>query len=121
MVMHEYTKVAAARSPALDGIEFHVVSAPPGSGIENRSYGEVVMKPMESEAIWRAPSFWLTMHNAKKLMDDLWNAGIRPTEMSETEGALKATKEHLADMRDIAFRFLDDHYILNVQDKTIDE
>jgi hypothetical protein len=36
-------------------------------------------------------------------MDDLWEAGIRPTEGTGSAGALKATQDHLTDMRKIVF------------------
>lgn len=119
--MDEFTRVGAARNAMVDGVEFYIIRRSPHE--EERQIGTVVMEPLpeSEESVWHPPAFWVTMHNAKKLMDDLWNAGVRPTEMSETEGALTATKEHLQDMRDIAFRSIDTHYILNVQDKSIDE
>jgi hypothetical protein len=40
------------------------------------------------------------------LMDDLWNCGVRPTEGSGSAGSLKATENHLDDMRKIAFNRL---------------
>jgi hypothetical protein len=45
---------------------------------------------------------------AQRLMDDLWNCGLRPTEGTGSAGSLKATQTHLEDMRKIAFRFLED-------------
>ena len=44
--------------------------------------------------------------NAQILMDDLWNAGLRPTEGSGSAGSLAATQKHLQDMRTIAFHKL---------------
>ena len=40
------------------------------------------------------------------LMDDLWAAGIRPTEGTGSAGSLLATEKHLSDMRIIAFNQL---------------
>lgn len=37
------------------------------------------------------------------LMDDLWNAGIRPTETKNQAGEIAATKYHLEDMRKLVF------------------
>jgi len=48
----------------------------------------------------------LTKDQAQVLMDDLWTAGIRPTEGSGSAGSLKATQDHLEDMRKIAFNRL---------------
>lgn len=45
-------------------------------------------------------------NTAQVLMDDLWDCGIRPTEGHGSVGQLKATEEHLADMKKIAFKQL---------------
>jgi len=45
-------------------------------------------------------------HEAQILMDDLWSAGIRPTEGSGSAGAIKAVQDHLADMKKILFHKL---------------
>lgn len=47
------------------------------------------------------PLFTLDKQAAQILMDDLWNAGIRPTEGSGSAGSLAATQVHLGDMRKI--------------------
>ncbi|KKN40725.1 hypothetical protein LCGC14_0730330 [marine sediment metagenome] len=52
------------------------------------------------------PFLELEKHNAQKLMDDLWDCGLRPSEGSGSAGALKKTENHLADMRKIAFHKL---------------
>ena len=38
---------------------------------------------------------------AQLLMDDLWQAGLRPSEGTGSAGSLKATEKHLEDMRKI--------------------
>jgi hypothetical protein len=117
--MNEFLRIAAHVNPMVDGIDFYIVEKGPHGS--RRIARNVIMEPMEE---WTSPPpapFWLTRDNAKKLMDDLWNAGIRPTERDETEGALSATKEHLKDMRDIAFGLLADARALNVRGKIIDE
>lgn len=43
--------------------------------------------------------FRLSMNAAQCLMDDLFNAGVRPTEAAGTAGSMAATQAHLADMR----------------------
>ncbi|MBE2178898.1 MAG: hypothetical protein IAE97_00295 [Chthoniobacterales bacterium] len=40
---------------------------------------------------------------AQRLMDDLWNCGIRPTNVRHQSDALAATQAHLTDMRRIVF------------------
>lgn len=49
----------------------------------------------------------IPISSAQVLMDDLWNAGIRPTEGSGSAGSLKATENHLNDMRKIVAKQLD--------------
>ena len=43
---------------------------------------------------------------AQKLMDDLWDCGLRPSEGSGSAGAMKKTEKHLEDMRTIVFHKL---------------
>jgi len=43
---------------------------------------------------------------AQKLMDDLWDCGLRPSEGSGSAGAMAATQKHLQDMKTIAFHAL---------------
>jgi len=47
--------------------------------------------------------FELEYRDAKRLMDDLWANGIRPSNDEGNEGALSATKGHLEDMRKLVF------------------
>lgn len=54
-----------------------------------------------------APPFCtLTNAEAQILIDDLWSAGLRPSEGSGSAGSLKATQGHLADMKTILFHKL---------------
>lgn len=117
--MNEYVKVTAARSPAVGGIEFHIVERQPT--YDGFRVGHVVMEEKVDEAVWYPPAFWLTEHNAQKLMDDLWNAGIKPSDYGDAEGALKSTKDHLQDMRRIAFRFLERPDLEHSSSQAIDE
>lgn len=43
---------------------------------------------------------------AQVLMDDLWNAGVRPTEGAGSAGAMAAVVRHLNDMRSITEKLL---------------
>ena len=53
------------------------------------------------------PTFRLAKEEAQSLMDDLWHNGLRPTEGTGSAGSLKATQDHLGDMRKIAFQLLE--------------
>ena len=52
------------------------------------------------------PFIEIESQEAQVLMDDLWEAGIRPTEARGSAGAMKAVQGHLADMRKIVFKKL---------------
>ena len=41
-----------------------------------------------------------------RLMDALWNCGIRPSKEAESVGHLSSVQKHLEDMRQIAFKKL---------------
>lgn len=57
----------------------------------------------EDEAVLSSVAMQLNATYAQKLMDDLWDCGVRPSEGSGSVGSLKATQVHLQDMRKIAF------------------
>lgn len=52
------------------------------------------------------PAFRVARESAQKLIDALWDCGLRPTEGSGSAGSLAATEKHLQDMRVIAFKKL---------------
>lgn len=54
-----------------------------------------------------APFIELDIDDAQTLMDDLWHAGLRPTEGSGSAGSLRATENHLKDMQKIVYKKLD--------------
>ena len=47
------------------------------------------------------PCMMLMPSAAQALMDDLWTAGVRPTEGAGSAGAMAATQRHLDDLRKI--------------------
>ena len=54
----------------------------------------------------RPPCVTLPIEAAQSLMDELWTAGLRPSEGTGSAGSLAATERHLADMRTLAFHAL---------------
>lgn len=52
------------------------------------------------------PLLMIRREQAQVLMDDLWNAGIRPTEGAGSAGAMRAAEHHIADLRRVAFKAL---------------
>jgi len=49
------------------------------------------------------PTLRLTQESAQDLVNNLWDAGIRPIAAKGSSGQLEAVERHLKDMRHIAF------------------
>ncbi|MFA7209650.1 MAG: hypothetical protein WC120_05250 [Parcubacteria group bacterium] len=47
----------------------------------------------------------LSMVAAKQLMDDLWRAGVRPTDAVSGDATTEATRKHLDDMRKLVAHY----------------
>ncbi len=68
------------------------------------AYAKEVIVHKEDETVpVTSPTMHIANHAAQLLMDDLWQAGLRPSEGSGSAGALRAVERHLADMQKIAF------------------
>lgn len=52
------------------------------------------------------PTLTISETAAQVLMDDLWAAGIRPTEGAGSAGAMRRAEAHIEDLRKIAFKTL---------------
>lgn len=52
-------------------------------------------------------SLSLPWEGAQQLMDDLWHAGLRPSQARAGNDVINAKDKHLEDMRMIAFKFLE--------------
>jgi len=48
----------------------------------------------------------LMPYQAQELIDNLWNCGYRPSEGAGSAGSLKATQEHLGDLKTILYHKL---------------
>ena len=64
----------------------------------------VFEKVEEAMAMMPDSSFELSHEAAQTLMDDLWQAGMRPTEGTGSAGAMRAVERHLEDMRTLVFK-----------------
>lgn len=49
------------------------------------------------------PLITLSNEDAQKLLDELWRAGVRPTDQMDSMAAIGAVKYHLEDMRRLVF------------------
>lgn len=61
-----------------------------------------ILKEVTDEPIQFGPSFRMRHQHVQTLMDDFWNAGLRPSEGTGSAGQLAATQKHLNDFRAIA-------------------
>jgi hypothetical protein len=52
------------------------------------------------------PDYVLTEQDAQVLIDDLWRAGLRPTEGSGSAGSLAATERHLKEISGLLHQVL---------------
>ena len=50
------------------------------------------------------PTLRIKPNEAQMFMDELWRAGIRPTEGAGSVGQMAATEKHLDDMRSLVFK-----------------
>lgn len=57
----------------------------------------------ENQCFQPEPLMRLEQEEAQLLMDELWRAGIRPTEGQGSAGMMGAVQKHLEDMRALAF------------------
>jgi hypothetical protein len=63
-----------------------------------RTLNEQDMEIVQPEALR------ITPEDAQQFMDELWRAGIRPTEGAGSVGQLAAVNRHLEDMRTLVFK-----------------
>lgn len=61
----------------------------------------------EDQGAHLPPAMSLTKESAVRLMDALWEVGIRPSNGEGNAGELAATKHHLDDMRKIVFDMME--------------
>ena len=72
--------------------------------IDGKAIAEPIVMKEYDPAVSTGPTFRLSYEQAQGLMDDLWVAGLRPTEGAGSAGALAATQRHLEDMRKLVFQ-----------------
>lgn len=62
----------------------------------------IVFRRLDSSEIWKQderPPLTICPEAGQKLMDDLWDCGLRPSEGTGSAGQLASVQRHLADMR----------------------
>lgn len=91
------TYIRAQSLPWKRGIELAILSE------DNKSRVKEIILENHKPDMALEPSFQIDNDTAQILMDDLWNAGLRPTEGTGSAGALRAVERHLEDMRRLVF------------------
>lgn len=91
------TYIRAQSSPWNSGIELAILSEDKKTRVK-----EIIFERLD-ERMPPETSFQMDKDTAQTLMDDLWNAGLRPTEGTGSAGALRAVERHLEDMRRLVF------------------
>ena len=91
-------RIRAQSAPWHNGVELYIGTTDGSAVVKN-----FILEERDAHtAIDPSAAIRLEPENAQTLMDDLWQAGIRPTEGAGTAGSMKATQKHLEDMRAIA-------------------
>jgi hypothetical protein len=94
--------------PAM-GIEIYI-REPLGEG--RISYAEpITMSEPLDDSRFIQPAFTITKESAEQLMEDLWNAGIRPAATKPQGETIAALKDHLEDSKAVAHQLL--NYVLS--------
>lgn len=97
------TAVKVAKKEWMDGYDFLVCDLSFDGSIH--AIGTVVeMKKHEPGTFIGQGTFQLDQKNAQALMNEMWAAGLRPTEAKYPQGEINAMKEHLSDMRKLVFK-----------------
>ena len=95
-------EIRVQNAPWYDGIEILITETTNGRRSVAKTVTLEEMKPGE----YCEPTMSIKHKEAQQLIDELWQAGLRPTEGTGSAGSLKATERHLEDMRKIAFNKL---------------
>lgn len=99
------TLIRAQRELWNDTIAISLAHRKPAPGI--LCIAEAVKFTERPEGAFVEPCLRLEPREAQRLIDELWDCGLRPSEGTGSAGSLKATERHLSDMQKIAFKLLD--------------
>ena len=98
--MQEYHKFFVQRNIYCEGYELLGVKCD-GDNRRYLTYGYSKVNPQlspDSES-----KLFLSDEDAQKLIDALWNSGVRPSNIVQERSSLESTKYHLEDMRRLVF------------------
>lgn len=98
-------EIRVARRPWADGVDFLIMERTWGQNNPNANKRIVTALTVSDVPPHQfvEPTLTMTDDMAQQLMDNLWAAGLRPSDAKATPGALAATEKHLDDMRKLVF------------------
>ncbi len=96
-------QIMARREDWSEGVSLHLKEKTQGMG--QLVAQPLVMKQVE-QGLHIEPFLRLSINEAQQLIDELWQCGLRPSEGTGSAGSLKATENHLQDMRSIVMKKL---------------
>ena len=93
-------------------LKFHVYRSPQwlGYAVYMKTNGGIVtnlsitVDNSEPDGLYQSPPLVLAEEDAQNLLQELWNAGIRPNNGEGTTAQVAALKSHLEDMRSLVFK-----------------
>jgi hypothetical protein len=100
---HAYaTEVWVNKSWGHDALELRLIARNPNGTCAKAKIEWIDVAELEMIE----PSGKLLATDSQRLMDMLWDCGVRPTAGSGSAGSFEAVKNHLDDMKQIAFHML---------------
>lgn len=98
-------QVTAVHINRSGGVGLYIDDVPKDGGLGG-TVRMIEMKAAETDDLFKSdirPPIMLEQTAAQKLIDTLWDCGLRPSEGSGSAGCLAATQRHLEDMRTLVF------------------
>ena len=103
-MIRDNIRMSAEYDPSARAIPLYVWARQPNG--ELFAARPVVFEPVD-ETLMREPTLYLSLENANSLMDDLWRAGVRPTNIRNQSEIVNAKDRHIEDLRVFATKLLD--------------
>lgn len=99
--MEEKIYIRCSREPFIGDRVAILITKRDGDGMFRAN---TVWTPINTPGVSTEPTIRFEAEEAQSLMDELWRAGLRPTEGRGSAGSLAATERHLEDMRALVFK-----------------
>ena len=83
-----------------DGLEVRILD------FSNKSYCQMITMVPKMEGQYIEPCMNLSMEQGQRLIDQLWECGLRPTEGTGSAGQKAAMESHINDLQKIVFALI---------------